>query len=85
MLGVYMGICAANGMVWSTFSSISTHATEYYDTSLDFINWFEMCFFISYFPPAPFVRYSIGIVDDGKTSSLEHVGLHFHDFFRMLD
>ena len=62
MLAVYFGICATNGMVWCTFSSISNDAKDYYDTSLDFINWFEMCFFISYFPPAPFVKYNIGLL-----------------------
>ena len=85
MLAVYIGVCAINGMVWCTFAPISKYATEYYDTTADFINWFEMCFFVCYFPPAPFVRYSIGIMDHGKTSTMGYVSLHCHDFLRMLD
>lgn len=56
MLVVYFGVCSTSGMVWATFAPISNDAVEYYDTSLNFINWFELCFFVCYFPPAPFVK-----------------------------
>jgi len=85
MLAVYFSISAMNGMVWCTFSSISNKAIEYYDTSLDFINWFEMCFFISYFPLAPFVFYIIGILAVRQIPSLDHAVLYNHDFPWMLD
>ena len=85
MLVVYMGISIGNGMVWCTYSPISAHTIEYYDTSLDFINWFEMSFFVGYFPPALFVSYRSGILDHGKTPSLGYAGEYSDDLLRMLD